>query len=143
MPQTDVARLRRASLPLAMAASIVLLAACGGGSSASSAATSSQGGAAAACEVASDASAAASISLASFAFSGEATISAGESVSFTNDDSSGHTITQGTEGTAIDGACVDESIASGATVTVTFNEPGDYDITCTIHPAMQTVVHVE
>jgi plastocyanin len=28
-------------------------------------------------------------------------------------------------------------------VTVTFNEPGDYDITCTIHPAMQTVVHVE
>jgi plastocyanin len=142
MPQTDVARLRRASLPLAMAASLVLLAACGGGSSASSAATSSEG-AAAGCEVASDASAAESISLASFAFSGEATVSAGESVSFTNDDSSGHTITQGTEGTAIDGACVNETIASGATVTVTFNEPGDYDITCTIHPAMQTVVHVE
>jgi plastocyanin len=143
MPQTDVARLRRASLPLAMTASLVLLAACGGGSSASSAATASEGVAAAACEVASGASAAESISLASFAFSGEATVSVGESVSFTNDDSSGHTITQGTGGTAIDGACVDETIASGAMVTVTFNEPGDYDITCTIHPAMQTVVHVE
>jgi plastocyanin len=33
-------------------------------------------------------------------------------------------------------------IAANQNVTVTFNQPGDYQITCKIHPHMQTAVHV-
>jgi plastocyanin len=95
------------------------------------------------CEVAADAASAADIELVGFEFSGEASIAVGEAVTFTNGDSAGHTVTEGTGGTAADGACVDESIGAGATVVVTFSEPGEYQITCKLHPAMQTVVHVE
>jgi plastocyanin len=143
MLQTDAARPARAPLAIAMTAGLLLLAACGSGASPSGAATQSDAGTAERCSVSADATAADTIELAGFAFSGEATVSAGESVSFTNNDSAGHTITEGTGGTAADEACVDESIAAGATVTVTFTEPGDYQVTCKIHPAMQTVVHVE
>ena len=71
------------------------------------------------------------------------TISAGEAVAFANNSSLGHTVTEGPNGTPVSGACVDEPIAAGASVRGNLNEPGDYDITCTIHSSMQTVVHVQ
>jgi plastocyanin len=40
-------------------------------------------------------------------------------------------------------ACINERIAAGETLVVTFTEAGDYDITCTLHAAMHTVIHVE
>ena len=98
---------------------------------------------AARCEVTAGAAAAATNTITSSNFGEAVTISAGEAVTFTNNDSLPHTVTEGTSGQATDGACVDEPIAAGASVTVTFNEPGDYDITCTLHSSMQTVVHVE
>jgi plastocyanin len=33
--------------------------------------------------------------------------------------------------------------AGGTSLVVTFTEPGDYQITCTIHGSMQTAIHVE
>ena len=40
------------------------------------------------------------------------------------------------------GHCLDERVPAGATLVVTFEEPGDYPITCTYHPGMHTVIHV-
>jgi len=70
-------------------------------------------------------------------------IKAGEAVAFTNGNTSRHTITEGTYGEAVDGACVDASLENITTVIVTFYEPGEYKITCRPHPIMQTSVTVE
>lgn len=147
--------LRPRLLGASLGALVLTLAACSSGGSSSapsvggatsqlpvaSEAAASQG--AARCEVTADATAAATNEIASSTFGAEVTISAGEAVTFTNNDGMAHTITEGTSGQAASEACVDEPIAAGASVTVTFNEPGDYDITCKIHSSMQTVVHVQ
>lgn len=135
--------LRRVPLFAVAAAGLLLATACTAASPTPAGQSAEPSTAAARCEVTADATAAATNELASFAFGDEVTVQAGEAVAFTNNDGTAHTITEGTGGTAVDGACVDEPIAAGATVTVTFNEPGDYDITCKLHSAMQTVVHVE
>ena len=134
--------LRPGVLGAGLAALVLTLAACSASSPGESAAAGESQGAAA-CEVTDGATAAATVTIASSSFGDEVTISAGEAVTFTNDDGVGHTVTEGTGGQAASDACVNESIAGGASVTVTFNEPGDYDITCRIHSSMQTVVHVE
>jgi plastocyanin len=95
------------------------------------------------CALTADASPSATIEIANTTFGDEVTITAGQAVAFTNNDSMGHTITEGTGGQAATDACVDEPIAAGETEVVTFSEPGDYQITCKIHSSMQTVVHVE
>src|SRR5574338_679805 len=146
MLQTDVARLRRAPLAaIGAAALLLLLASCSAASpsagGSSPGASGGGGGGTARCEVTEGASAAQTVSIKSFSFGDAVTISAGEAVAFTNGDTIGHTVTEGTHGRAADGACVDESVANGSTVTVTFNEAGDYDITCKVHRAMQTVIH--
>jgi plastocyanin len=73
----------------------------------------------------------------------ELTIPAGTEVTFENGDSFAHTVTEGTDGTPVDDPIVDEDIAAGATVSVMFDEPGTYEITCRIHPSMQMTVTVE
>jgi plastocyanin len=146
--------LRPTVLGASLGALVLALAACSSSSPAASvgggqseAPGASQGGtasqAAARCEVTAGATAAATNTITSSNFGEAVTISAGEAVTFTNNDSFGHTVTEGTGGQAAADACVDEPIAAGASVTVTFNVPGDYDITCTIHSSMQTVVHVQ
>ena len=109
---------------------------------AASAAGASQAGTAR-CALTEDASPSATITIANTSFGDEVTITAGQAVAFVNDDSMGHTVTEGTGGQAASDACIDEPIAAGETEVVTFNEPGDYQITCKIHSSMQTVVHVE
>lgn len=75
---------------------------------------------------------------------GELTVSVNTTVVFINDDSFDHTISEGTEGEAVDNPLVDDEIAgNGGEVRVTFNEAGTYDITCRIHPSMQMTVTVE
>ena len=149
---SNTASTRKSHRPTLLGASlgglVLALAACTSSSPAESVGGgASQGGTAsqnaARCEVTAGATAAATNTITSSNFGEAVTISAGEAVTFTNNDSLPHTVTEGTSGQATDGACVDEPIAAGASVTVTFNEPGDYDITCTIHSSMQTVVHVE
>jgi plastocyanin len=67
------------------------------------------------------------------------TIAAGDTVTFTG--TAGHTVTEGTDGTAVDDPIVDET--GGADIEVTFDEPGRYNITCKIHPAMNMTITVE
>jgi plastocyanin len=94
------------------------------------------------CAVSPDASPNATIQVLGLAFGAEVTIKAGQAVVFTNG-AVAHTITEGTRGKAASNACVDEPIGASKSVIVTFKEPGDYQITCTIHSSMQTVVHVQ
>ncbi len=73
----------------------------------------------------------------------ELTVPVGTEVVFVNADSLEHTVTEGTDGQAVDDPIVDEEIAQNGTVSVTFDEAGTYDITCEIHPSMQLTVTVE
>lgn len=73
----------------------------------------------------------------------ELTISAGEVVTFTNDSSLQHTVTEGVDGNEADDARFNELIETGQSVDITFDEPGDYDVTCLFHSNMNMVVHVE
>lgn len=73
----------------------------------------------------------------------ELTVAVGTEVLFVNADGFAHTVTEGTGGQAVDDPIVDEEIAQNGTVSVTFDEPGTYDITCKIHPSMQMTVIVE
>jgi plastocyanin len=144
MLQIDLRQGRRAPLLAVMAGTALLLAACGGASPTPAASVgASEPASAAGCAVQADADPAATMTISGSSFGDEITIAAGEAVEFTNEDSVGHTVTQGTGGVADDDACVDESIAGGASVVVRFDEPGDYQITCKIHASMQTAIHVE
>ncbi len=88
--------------------------------------------------------AASEVMLMGFAFEpGEITVSAGDTVTFTNHDTAPHTVTEGTNGNAADDARFDEEVAGGESVEVTFDEAGDYDVTCLFHADMNMVVHVE
>jgi len=68
------------------------------------------------------------------------TIPVGSTVTFTG--SAGHTVTEGSNGTAVDDPIVDES-GGAEPIVVTFNEAGTYQITCRIHPAMNLTITVE
>jgi plastocyanin len=78
-----------------------------------------------------------------FNFGDPVTIKAGQAVAFTNGNGAAHTITEGTYGQAVAGACVDVPIANSASVIVTFYLAGTYQITCKPHPIMQTSVLVQ
>jgi plastocyanin len=60
-------------------------------------------------------------------------------VTFT--DTANHTVTEGTDGEAVDDPIVDEE--GGSDIDVTFDEPGTYNITCKIHPDMNMTITVE
>jgi plastocyanin len=146
MQGTDLPQGRRALLPAAVAVTALLLAACGGATptpGASSDADASEPATAGGCSLQADADPSATMQISGSAFGDEITIAAGEAVEFTNQDAVGHTVTEGTGGVADADACVDESIAGGASLVVRFTDPGDYQITCRIHATMQTVIHVE
>jgi plastocyanin len=68
------------------------------------------------------------------------TIPAGTTVTFT--DTTGHTVTEGTDGTAVDDPIVDEQ-GGADPIEVTFDEAGTYNITCKIHPSMNMTITVE
>jgi len=80
------------------------------------------------------------VSLSGNAFSPSSlTIASGTTVTFT--DTATHTVTEGTDGEAVDDPIVDES--GGADIEVTFDEPGTYNITCKVHPEMNMTITVE
>ena len=122
------------SRPLAILVLVLLLAACSSGA-ASSAPAAAGGG-----ESDGGGAGGETVSLAGFAFSpSELTIQAGTTVTFT--DTGGHTVTEGTDGEAVDDPIVDEQ--GGSDIEVTFDEPGTYNITCKIHPDMNMTITVE
>ncbi len=84
------------------------------------------------------------VDLVNFAFDPtEITVSVGDTVRFVNGDTAAHTVTEGTNGSAADDARFDEQVAAGESVEITFDEAGDYDVTCLFHANMNMVVHVE
>ncbi len=64
------------------------------------------------------------------------TVSAGESVQWTNLDDEGHTVS------ATDGAFGSGLMAGGVTFSQVFDTPGTYDYMCAIHPEMRGTVTV-
>lgn len=110
---------------------ILVLAACSGPTGSSAAAGGDDGG--------SDTGE--TVSLEGGAFSPSSlTIPAGTTVTFT--DTTGHTVTEGTDGTAVDDPIVDEQ-GGADPIEVTFDEAGTYDLTCKIHPSMHMTITVE
>jgi plastocyanin len=73
----------------------------------------------------------------------ELTIAAGTEVTFLNADSAAHTVTEGVDGVAADDPLIDVELAGNQAESVTFEEPGTYQITCLFHPSMNMTVIVE
>ena len=139
---------RTARVAPAIAALILLLVACGGGDADSSVADDGGDTDASAGDASAGADGGGSggdqVELTGFAFSpSELTVAPGTTVTFVNNDTSPHTVTEGSDGTPADDARFDEDVADGEQVTVTFDEAGTYEITCTLHPEMNMTVTVE
>lgn len=66
------------------------------------------------------------------------TIKAGDSVEFLNSDPIQHNVFSLSEGMSFDLG----SYPQGESKTVTFSDPGTYDIECSIHPEMQMTIEV-
>lgn len=73
----------------------------------------------------------------------EATVSVGGTVTWTNDDTAAHTVTSGTPTDGPDGVFDSSIIAAGNTFEYTFEEAGEYDYFCIVHPWMTGKVTVE
>lgn len=73
----------------------------------------------------------------------ELTITAGTTVTWTNEDETGHTVTNGEGGAAAPDALFDDPLSTGQAVTYTFEDPGTYQVTCKVHHDMQMTVVVE
>jgi len=73
----------------------------------------------------------------------EVTVSVGATVTWTNDDTAAHTVTSGTPTDGPDGVFDSSIVMSGATFEHTFEEAGDYDYFCIVHPWMTGKVIVE
>ena len=72
-----------------------------------------------------------------------AELKAGESVTWTNDDSQIHTVTSGAVGAEDSGKVFDSGILSPkATFDFKFDQAGEYDYYCTLHPQMLGKVSV-
>jgi len=140
-------------LPAILIAVVFVLSACGTTTSSSpeaseaesTAATPSESAAASeASEPSEAAGAEETVRLSQFAFDPvELTIAVGTEVSFVNADSAAHTVTEGTDGTAVDDPIIDEELEQNGSTSFTFDEPGTYDITCRFHPSMQLTITVE
>lgn len=154
MRSIDRSPTRTPMLLAVLAAGILVLAACtgdGSGATAESSASaeeSAQASTAESMEASADATEGGgdgqTVNLTGFAFDpGEITVSVGDTVTFVNEDSAPHTVTEGTDGNAADGASFDEQVAAGESVDITFDEAGDVDVTCLFHSQMNMVVHVE
>jgi plastocyanin len=146
MPNTDPMR-RRLVLGAGLASLVLAASACASsGSSSAPAATQTTAESMAASESAAASMAEGpSITITSTSSFGaaEVTVPAGETLTVINNSSAPHTFTEGENGNAAADARVDEQIAVGASVPVSFPEPGDYNVTCLFHSAMNMVVHVE
>lgn len=116
--------LRRILLMSGLIAGALLLAACSSGTSGSTTSVGSGSGA--------------DVSIENFAFGPNAiTISVGDTVSWTNDESStAHTTTSD------DGLWDSGSLGGGGTFEHTFDDAGTFDYICSIHPSMTATITV-
>lgn len=73
----------------------------------------------------------------------DATVSTGGTVTWSNDDSAAHTVTSGTPTDGPDGVFDSSIIMAGKTFEFTFEEAGEYDYFCVVHPWMTGKITVE
>ena len=73
----------------------------------------------------------------------EVTVPAGETLTVINASTVPHTFTEGENGGRPMAPAWTRPSTAGASVDVTFPEPGDYNVTCLFHSSMNMVVHVE
>ena len=71
------------------------------------------------------------------------TISTGSTVSWVNEDEMGHTVTHGEGGAPKGEALFDEALSADQAVSYTFEEAGEFPVTCKVHKDMQMTVVVE
>jgi len=83
------------------------------------------------------------VTISGSSFGGDFTISAGSTVTFVNNDSVGHTVTNGENGTPAADALFDEALADGGTFEFPFDTPGVYQVTCRIHSTMNLTITVQ
>jgi plastocyanin len=142
---------RQVRLAAGLASLLIILGACSSAASSSEAASQAASQSAAPSTAAASESAEAStdsgpkVTITGFTSFGvsEITVAAGEELTIVNESGSNHTFTEGQNGVEAADASVNEQIDAGASATVVFDEPGDYDVTCLFHAAMNMVVHVE
>lgn len=70
-------------------------------------------------------------------------VAPGTTVTWQNQDSVPHTATHGEDGEPAADALFDMPVDAGGSVSYTFDEPGTYSVTCTLHPNMNMTVVVE
>ena len=71
------------------------------------------------------------------------TVSAGEEITWSNDDSAAHTVTSGTPADGPDGNFDSSLFMAGGTYSVTLDEAGEYPYFCMVHPWMTGIITVE
>jgi plastocyanin len=71
------------------------------------------------------------------------TVSAGEEITWSNDDSAAHTVTSGTPSDGPDGLFDSSLFMAGGTFSVTLDESGEYPYFCMVHPWMVGTITVE
>lgn len=148
---TDTPSTRRLpALAAGLGTLLILLAACSTATSSSSAASQSQAASDSASAAASESAAESAGTGATITITGtssfgtgEITVPAGQQLTVINQSGAPHTFTEGENGAAAADARVNEDIGNGATVAISFPEPGDYNVTCLFHSSMNMVVHVE
>jgi plastocyanin len=133
---------------VAIATCVIVLAACTGDTGATSAAAEesaaeSHAGMSMEASQADGGGDADTVVISGFDFGDDITVPAGTTVTFQNDDDAAHTVTEGTDGSPAEGAAFDEEVEGGASVEITFDEAGTFDVTCRFHPDMQMTVTVE
>ncbi|MCV0392981.1 MAG: hypothetical protein K5790_06780 [Nitrosopumilus sp.] len=69
-------------------------------------------------------------------------VSAGEEITWSNDDTAAHTVTSGTPADGADGKFDSSLFMAGGTFSVTLDEAGDYPYFCMVHPWMTGVITV-
>ena len=72
----------------------------------------------------------------------EVTISVGDTVTWSNDDTAAHTVTSGTSSGGPDGVFDSSLFMSGSTFEFTFDDSGTFDYFCMVHPWMTGQVQV-
>ncbi len=72
----------------------------------------------------------------------EVSVSVGDTVTWSNDDTAAHTVTSGTPSDGPDGIFDSSLFMAGTTFEYTFNEAGTYDYFCMVHPWMVGTVIV-
>lgn len=137
--------MRHRSLVTVAASAVFLLTACSGGGAttapvseptAEASVAASAPAAGAACEVSSAAGEVA-VAIADFAFSpADITATAGQTITFTNNDAAPHTATLD------DDSCGTPNIAQGESNGLTFSTAGTYPFHCAVHPNMKGTITV-